>query len=235
MFTALAQSLAERFVQTACGPTVASDVRGFGDLVVLINPAFEATLFALLSDLSAARGTYFASQLPVLAILTSEADQATRLAFPAGRWFSTFLEAERDPRRYNATTKQFEVIDAESANRTAIGHFSPYRTHCLYLEENGSLQALSYYTAESAAQTFYRTSIAWESDAPGSKIDFDGLTLERTANTAGRNPYLSIYVDGELIRGHNDIDDPRIIRFIEQLVLISSQPENPVQRARARK
>ena len=48
-----------------------------------------------LSDMSTARGTYFASQLPVMAILTSEAEYATRYAFPAGRFFSTLLEKDR--------------------------------------------------------------------------------------------------------------------------------------------
>jgi len=43
-----------------------------------INPAFEAELFSSLSDMSLERATYFESQLPVLAVLTSETDDATK-------------------------------------------------------------------------------------------------------------------------------------------------------------
>lgn len=58
---------------------------------------------------------------------------------------------------------------------------------------------------------------------PRSKIDIAGLTLERTDRSAGRNPYLVVRVDKQLIKDHNDIDDPRIIEFIKQLILISAQ------------
>lgn len=34
---------------------------------------------------------------------------------------------------------------------------------------------------------------------------------------------LLTYVDKRLITGHNDIDDPRIIEFVKQLILISTQ------------
>src|SRR3569623_3003605 len=91
VYTSLAQILQSRFVRTTGPSGQQSNIEGFGNLVVLINPAIEASLFTPLSDMSTERGTYFASQLPVMAILTSEADYATRYAFPAGRFFSTLL------------------------------------------------------------------------------------------------------------------------------------------------
>ncbi len=130
--TALAQVLESRFVQTIGPAGVQSDVAGFADLVVLINPAFEAMQFSPLSDMATERGTYFASQLPVVLELTSEADYATRYAFPAGRWLSTRFEKTRDRTRWNAVTRQQETIDESDANITAVGHFPPYRTHRLY-------------------------------------------------------------------------------------------------------
>src|SRR3569623_292943 len=86
VYTSLAQILQSRFVRTTGPSGQQSNIEGFGNLVVLINPAFEASLFTPLSDMSTERGTYFASQLPVMAILTSEAAYATRYAFPAGRF-----------------------------------------------------------------------------------------------------------------------------------------------------
>ena len=189
--------------------------------MVLINPAFEALRYTPLSDMSTERGTYFPSQLPVLAILTSEADDATRLAFPAGRWLATLFEKEKRIARLNAVTGEMEVIKEGSANVTAVGHYSPYRTHRLEAAET-SLDGAS---PRAAARLFSRVSTAWESDTPGSRIEFDGSVLRRAESSAGRNPYLVVQVDKDLIRDHNHLDDPRIISFIQQLVLISSQHE----------
>jgi len=187
------------------GPdAVVSDTVGFADLVVLINPALEAARYATLSEMPNERRRYFESQLPVLAVLTSEDDDATGLAFPLGRWFSTLFETERDAQRLNPVTGESEVI-----------------------EQGG-------FSASTAVQTFVAASKGWEADKPGSRIPFEGAVLECTDSSAGRNPYLNIRVDGELIRDHNDIYDPRIASFIRQLILISSQSQDEEDRVDAR-
>jgi hypothetical protein len=220
---ALSQILEARFVRTVGPAGQQSDVAGFGNLVVLINPAFEALAFAPLSDMSTERGSYFPSQLPVLVALTSEADQATRYAFPAGRWLSTFFEKTVPSiERFNGSTRKQEAIDEHQANLAAVGHFEPYRTHRLYPSEQtpGQVAGLS---AEANLRVLRDASVNWAHDKPGSKIPFSGLTLERSTTSAGRNPYLMVYVDGRLIKDHNDIDDPRIIEFIKQVIMISTQ------------
>ena len=139
--SALAQVLQQRFVQTTGCAGVQGDVGGFADLVVLINPATEAMHFSPLSDMATER-TYFASQLPVVLQLTSEADSATRYAFPAGRWFSTRFEKTRERQRWNAVTQAPETIDESQANVAAVGHFQPYHTHRLYpRNDRGRAQA----------------------------------------------------------------------------------------------
>jgi pimeloyl-ACP methyl ester carboxylesterase len=221
--TALAQVLESRFVQTKGPAGTQSDVAGFANLVVLINPAFEAMQFMPLSDMATERGSYFASQLPVVLELTSEADYATRYAFPAGRWFSTLFENTRERQRYNAVTSEQESIDEHDADITALGHFKPYRTHQLYpLRDQERAQVKTLSTADSV-RLFIQSSADWAHDQPGNKIPFGAVMLERTTTSAGRNPYLLTYVDKNLIRDHNDIDDPRIIEFVKQLILISTQ------------
>lgn len=228
--TALASALESGFVHSTGPDGTVSDVAGFGNLVVLINPAFEALLFAPLSDMSTERGSYFGPQLPVLAVLTSEADYATRYAFPAGRVFSTFFEKERSITRFNAVTRTEQVIDEENANRSAVGHFQPYRTHRLYPTGDSTREQAA---APGSADSFARLqkfSQSWVNDRPGSKIPFDSLMLERTTTSAGRNPYLVTYVDKQLIRNHNDIADWRVINFLKQLILLSSQRPQDVQK-----
>lgn len=223
VYTSLGQILQGRFVRTTGPAGLQSNIEGFGNLVVLINPAFEASLFAPLSDMSIERGTYFGTQLPVMAILTSEADYATRYAFPAGRFFSTLLEKDRKIKRKNALTRQEETIDEGRANTQAVGHFEPYRTHKLYPAAEVSRENVAELSSGESLRAVAAASSAWEHDQPGSKIDIAGLRLERTASSAGRNPYLVVRVDKRLIKDHNDIDDPRIIEFIKQLILISAQ------------
>ncbi len=228
--TALAQILGNRFIQTTGPAGQKSNVDGFGNLVVLINPAFEANLFTPLSDMAAERGHYFPSQPPVLVVLTSEADNATGIAFPAGRWFSTLFEKEHDRQRRNAVTGQAETISEHQSNITAVGHFEPYRTHRLYPKDSerkrGEIKPTS---AADSVRMLPQSRSSWENDESGSTITFGEVVLERTKNSAGRNPYLVAYVDGNLIQGHNDIDDPRVIEFIKQLIMVSSYKSNQTE------
>ena len=226
VYDALAQVLENRFVLTLGPAGQQSDVGGFGDLVVLINPAFESVLFAPLSDMSTERGTYFKSQLPLMAVLTSDADYATRFAFPFGRWFSTLFENEHDARRFNAVTRQQETINEGKANMIALGHFQPYETHSLYPASDIRREDIRELSAMDSVRSALSASGAWEQDKPGSKIPIAGLTLERTATSAGRNPYLVIKAADQLITEHNDIDDPRIIEFIKQMIIIATQSED---------
>lgn len=226
VYSALSQILMTGFVDTVGPDGFITDVRGFGNLVVLINPAFEATRFAPLSDMANERGSYFASQLPVIAILTSEADDATKRAFPIGRWFSTFFEKHRVQIRKNGVTGTDEAIDQQQANITAVGHFEPYRTHFLRASGGSGAAAAEQPSVKASLERFADVSGRWENDTSGSMIEFEGSMLERTANSAGRNPYLVIRVDRQLISDHNDIDDERISSFIRQLILIAGQSED---------
>lgn len=228
---AVSQILEKGFVDTVGPDGVQTDVAGFGDLVVLINPAFEALRFSTLSDMAAERGRYFESQLPVAAVLTSEADYATRYAFPLGRWFSTRFEKEREIKRRNAVTREIETIDEDEANVAAVGHFTPYRTHRLYPTDERTREQIARAALDKSARAVIETGSAWADDRPGSKINFDGLVLERTSTSAGRNPYLVVYVDKDLITDHNDIDDPRVIHFLARLIMLSSRGSEQADKA----
>ena len=78
LFSSLHSVLAER-VSSRPYKTISS--RGFGDLVVLLNPAFEAIRYGSLYGLSQDEcRKYPETQLPKLVILTARDD-------PFGRWF----------------------------------------------------------------------------------------------------------------------------------------------------
>jgi len=220
VYSSVAQLLEERFVLgEGASQGVVENTRGFGDLVVLINPAFEANLYTPLSDMSLERATYFQTQKPVLAVLTSEADEATRTLFPIGRAYNTVFELHRTVKRRNPVMRQDEFIDEKQSNTTTVGHFLPYRTHTLRASPTeAGVKVLSVVDELSIA---LKARDSWQNDKPGSRIPFFGSVLERTPSSAGRNPYLVIQVDKALIPDHNDIYDPRITSFIRQLIFLS--------------
>jgi hypothetical protein len=93
-------------------------IRGLGDLLVLVNPAFEASLLSNVYELASRVPDYSPFQPPFLVIVSSETDRATKSFFPIGRWLDTAFQKTRDP-------KQREAI------RTAVGNWKPYDSYRL--------------------------------------------------------------------------------------------------------
>lgn len=222
VFSALSQILMERFVDTRGPVGTSSNVRGFGDLVILINPAFEAAQFATLSDMANERATYFPDQAPVLTILTSETDYATKYAFWAGRALSTAFDSHRTVSRLNKGGGKEQEIDQGVADRNTVGHFEPYITH--RLDPDASLQ-----NAE-MLQVLDSVRSGWAGDAPGSDIRFRGTVLKHLDKSVTRNPYLNIAVDKKIIPGHNEIYDPRVLDFLANLIMLSTTENEAASR-----
>lgn len=229
IYSAVSQLLIDRFI----------DYRGegvppepFGDLVILINPAFEAKRYETLHQM-ALRRTYLPGQAPILAIITSEGDDATGTFFPIGRRLSTAFEKQRD-------------ADEAQANRSAVGHFARYRTHTLKATANNvlpqgetpvddchcpflstgadagdvDLKALADFR-KNWSQGLYRP--GWEQAFPGAVLRHD--PSEETWN--GRrshplNPMFVIATDNEIINGHNDIYRPVFVDFIRYFMLLAT-------------
>jgi Alpha/beta hydrolase of unknown function (DUF900) len=91
-------------------------VKGVGDLVILLNPAFEASLFTTFNALHRSDYPFRDTQPPLVVSISSKTDKATKLAFPLGQT----LSFDRSPKR-----------------RTTVGNFSDYWTHSLVPRSNG--------------------------------------------------------------------------------------------------
>ncbi len=239
VYTSLQQILADRYLSSQRGKTRQEDAKGFGDLVILLNPAFEAMRFATLYDIGqqcsykftgadkvVAADTVAAScrqykvppQLPRLAVLTSEADYATRYAFPAGRFFSTLFETHDDIERLIATANGAEavVLSEKDADNNTIGHFQPYWTH--------RLDPVVTASERSASFSYRSLGNNWTDQDYGSKLRFEAVELSHLGRSSPLNPYLNIYVDGSLIPGHNEIWGDSIQKFLQDLIMISTTP-----------
>jgi len=216
VYSALSQIMLDRFVDLTGEPP-----ETFGDLIVLVNPAFEAARYTPLRDASIQRH-YPRGQRPLITIFTATNDDATRRAFPLGRWFSTFFDKYRD---------DFE----KSANRTAIGHFVPYRTHELTLKEkeekkdktrtekNGALQSENIATQQDLAVTIpIERSWGDITSRKGWSANFGNVVLTQVGDTEPNNPFYVVAVkDKELIDGHGGIWQPEFSDFLNRFILFS--------------
>jgi hypothetical protein len=229
-FSALAPLLAERAVQTAANHAV-GPVRGFGDLVVLINPAFEAARFEVLYSISTNQTWYPTNQSVNLAIFTSKTDDATKIAFPLGRWFSTFWEKNRD-------------ANQKISNRKAVGHYAPFITHDLIPSTNQPVAVAAAATPKPRRSPTVRSgSYKGQETIPGSVSQVKSLKRQiqrhRESNVrelpdrsyqfsnsklvprdAGilRMPVMNVSVAREIIPNHGDIDTQAFLTFLREFI-----------------
>jgi hypothetical protein len=226
VFTALQQVLADRFVDSHRNKTYVDDAKGFGDLVLLVNPAFEAMRYSTLYDIAQqdCRPYALSKQLPRLLILTSEQDDATGMIFPLGRFFSTVMETHQELPRYEctATGKAPVLLDEFAADKTAVGHFKPFQTHYMKpREQKSNLDQM---------QHLLSLQDQWESQTYNGTLEFSQIQLQHLGKTRPLNPYLNIYVDEKIIPNHNDIWDEQVVSFIQELFLISTNNETPPEK-----
>jgi hypothetical protein len=236
MYRALSQFLIAGAVPGP-GTTETQEATGIGDLVIIVNPAFEASQYEPLHDIATSR-CYSYEQSPVLLTVTSEADSATRLAFPAGRFFSTRLETYR-PHGHQA-----------EADLTAVGHMPKYRTGwlmtgedypeatddvecgCPYingLEEltladvqqfradvRASRRRLAYALNEKAEDRKWFSQAAYEQD-------YGRAQLIPNPDYSPNFPYQMLYSNGKLIPGHNEVYGPAFMDFIRKYYLLHTE------------
>ncbi len=185
-------------------------LRNAANLVVLVNPAFEAARFGALER----RGRlhpHAANQRPVLAVFTSTSDAATALAFPWGRRLGTAFESHvsSEQRRQNVT---------------ALGHYGPFLTHELKMPDDVAPDA------PPALLGLRDIGCAWQ-DFQSGKVhtwSLGEISLSRLEKmqqgSQQRNPYYNVAVDPRLIANHSEIWGERFSEFLYRFVAVQSLP-----------
>lgn len=218
-----------------------SDASKRWDMVVLINPAFEA--MQLRSHLELARSReYLPSQLPHLMMITTQADWATRIAFPAGRYVRSIFNKYGD----DASPELY---------RTAVGHYLPYVTHQLAAVKDcaSSRQVVRVAAVGDKLSGVAEKSAVCFDDVRASLPETAGsrkalpVLLTRCdepgdcALVAGQHrmvlkkhmPILNIRTTADVMSGHNDIWNPTMKAFLVQMMLsIVHQPDAETATAR---
>ena len=184
-------------------PNLAKPLEGFGDIVILVNPAFEALQFERIRQLSA-QVAYDRRQPPLLLVLSADTDVGRHVFFPARRWVdSIFHVLPRD-----------EQSDLWSC---ALGEYGPQRTHTITLLPEPQASASQFYASDSP-------------DRRRDIVNFDltnmpTLSRVRLEPIAGRHkpfsPFLVAYGGKALIQGHGGIYAQELLNFLNDYVGIA--------------
>jgi hypothetical protein len=194
---------------------------GFGDLSVLINPAFEGSRYEALA-FAASRRTYndglsdkSSAQLPALIIAQSKGDIATRTFFPLFRTATTLFEravgVQREP------------------NLETVGWNSRYITHELSLAKTDPCG-----TAGATIDTKLQAEAKWyEARRAKNFREFDsdvllfcnGLVLKKSAldqsetrlNSPAFMPLWNVLTDESVVENHNDYLNVHLLDFVRQI------------------
>jgi len=205
--------------------------RSFGDFVVLVNPAFEGSVYEPLFHIATNR-CYRANQRPVMMTITSSGDAATGAAFPLGRRLSTALE-HRGPEQ------------SDSMLRT-VGHNERYETHqlkwhgteappreptkedrpcgCSHLEPTTEFFWRDFQDRVQAQPKSGSVIQAQPGERNGTNFRVYRygplVTLEGHSRYAANYPYLVVTADPEIIHDHNSIYQEPFIKFLHTFFLL---------------
>ncbi len=181
-------------------------VRGLGHVTVLLNPAFEAARYRHAHELAREverSGGFHVDQRPVLLILTSAADWATRYTFRFGMRM----------RRHRGQFIRDERGDEKQEYLTAVGHYRPFHTPHVRVDcsERTRTSDMSVDDME-----FF--------DRRGNQAEAPEEVLGETCSVEGWGPgvsmpLLSVYDrEGDVMAGHNDIFNPTVQALIWRFV-----------------
>jgi pimeloyl-ACP methyl ester carboxylesterase len=225
-FNALAQRHMQRFLDGiyAFGP--GRRFHGYGDLVVLVNPAIEAMRYMPFNSAlnyyagrNAAPRADFSSEVnPILLILSSEGDVATRKVFPVARALNVALEAHQSASILGSGSDAGDYSEWQMDVKT-VGNYEKFHTHetlhlrssadvkdpmhpkeCHPLHDGGLAQMIL--ASEEHAQIF-----------PDSFIE-----MKRKPGGFIRSPYWVANVGTEIVKDHTNIGNLNLICWISQLV-----------------
>ena len=224
-------------------------VSGYGDLVVLVNPAIEATrivpFFAALNEYTRTRVALLSpAQPPRLVILSSQGDWATRGTFSVARVFSTLLESYQDSRMATPYGQDIDIRERHLDWQT-MGNARALQTHqplrrpapapwdgkCPPARAEWLTQAIDERKAEQRRQGETETGAGWST-----VFDGTGITLSHRGVTTPSNPLWILAVDTDLIPGHSSITNPVLICLFNELMgdpkLINPEGQKQEERLR---
>jgi hypothetical protein len=213
VYSAVAPILTERMIENVNAAGEAQAPKTMGDLVVLINPAFEAARFETVYRLGTT-SQYPPGQHCTLAIFTSKSDMATKIAFPIARTvYTTFVQSHRDS-------------EERAANQTAIGHYNPYISFDLAIHNKD--RAKDEDIAKSGERVLALTEQLKNASSKSNEdrtYRFTHCQLEPRTNHVRNDPVFLVSVDPNIIPDHGSIDRGVFTRFLAEFLSLLSETD----------
>ena len=185
----------------------------------MINPALEANKALPLYESALNYGSYNAEQLPLLVSLSSEADLATKYAFPIGQTFgllATSNQVEIERKHFiNTKPDTISQIDEQHLDSGTLGNFSPFLTHRL---EVPALNNNCEDEINSSKVKLLKCSDYTSGDSCGPKKFPSGLERIQKGSYFGPKPenfpLYFVRTNKNFMGGHSDIFNPHVIAFL---------------------
>lgn len=216
LFSAVVSSLEEELIQATLLHSINGEksqtnhLSGFGDMVVLVNPAIEALQYDRIDTLSQ-RLNYDRRQTPLLMVLSSETDFARQFFFPLGRWVDTLYRPSfRDGQKELWTQ--------------ALGEYEPQRTHTVeIIRQDASLEPWfdpKMYT--DAPCDIVNLDLA---EVPLVNLDLTedpliAMKLTPTIDRHAYNPFIVAYADSKVVIKHSGIFKKALRDFLNDYIAI---------------
>jgi pimeloyl-ACP methyl ester carboxylesterase len=203
-YSAVAQSLIEA-AATPAGEIVPS----FADLVLLVNPAFEATRYLPIFSQIKGRSGYSPEQLPVFVSVTAYNDMATGVFFP----IAAFIPALSESTRWGTGQRRAVLC--------TMGHIGWMRTHELSAP---GIRTRAWDQPRFKASAVRTSAIHRAVATPGvsKTVDFHGGARLTHLCTPGfkdpNNPFWTVGATKQVVDEHNGIFKEVFVEFVYDLV-----------------
>jgi hypothetical protein len=202
-------------------------ILGFGSLVVLVNPAFEASLYAPLDEIAARFRGFSPLQTPVLITVQSETDEPNSFWFPLGRHIETLFQSTGD------RSSKRQVV-------TSAGNYKEFWTHRL----TAGTSAPSPPRSDDPASSSRRCSCALplapidereaahlvsvfldprsqEPTPAGTEVAYGRAVLKCLKPIDPRDPLWVVRASDDVVHGHNGFFPTYLTDFIRRVIVDS--------------
>lgn len=169
--------------------------RGVADAIILLNPAFEASRYTVLDDLTRSGENFTAKQKPLMVIISSEGDWATKWAFPVGQWLDLANTARE---------------------RMTIGNYRSYRSHTLEISNGTNCDPIG---PPGMSESFDKAGLCLKRvrREEADKLSHDGGNKARETYQSF-NPFIVASTPADVIASHGDVWNTRFRGWLFELV-----------------
>ncbi|AMV48338.1 hypothetical protein ATN79_47645 [Paraburkholderia caribensis] len=213
------------------------------DMIALVNPAFEASRFEALYRV-ANEHTHSCYEPPLLMSITSETDQATGVAFPAGRFINTLFERPTSSPEQATAIKQTpghmtayitHVLHGNTASPSTqqtnealhgtdavCGNWTPARK-LLTMEGDELASAVKLNRSlelKQSTEFITQLNASGDDNKPWTRTFCGGAQLETVKQDGANNAQTLVWnirADENIINGHNDVMNPALLDFVRQM------------------